>query len=229
MTTASRRQRTLGSNDYPRRQWRQKLGCRRRSHFKKVPMRFNGCAARTWTIYAGSVAIWATPLVLLGCAAPYKEPTTGPKASIKFINGGADKMSVHFHQGAAECTDRTSAGFIEAKLPRSLAVPAGKEVVMTAGIDPGDRALLALAIGGAVGAVLAPSFKGCTPTIEFLPEAGKSYVFRMSSDGNACTHQFYAVSASTQRAEEVHPVQFISRDWIRAAGEAGPWCKKRNG
>lgn len=60
----------------------------------------------------------AATVALLGCAVPYSEPTTGPKAAIKFINDGTDKMSVHFHEGAAECTNRSSAGFVEPKLPR---------------------------------------------------------------------------------------------------------------
>lgn len=106
-------------------------------------------------------------------------------------------------------------------------MPAGRDVVLTIGMDPGDRLLLSMVVGGAVGAALAPSFKGCTPTIEFVPEAGATYVFRMTSDGNDCTHQFYAVSPSVQGIDEARPIRFIARDWVRASGESGPWCKKK--
>ncbi|MDP9992842.1 hypothetical protein J2W28_003218 [Variovorax boronicumulans] len=192
-------------------------------------MRFHDSVSRTLTTGATKFALWVIPLALLGCAAPYREPATGPKASIKFVNDGKDKMSVHFHEDAAECTNRTSTGLIEPKSSRSIAVPAEKEVVLTTGMDPGDRMLIAIAVGGAVGAALMPSFKGCTPTVEFIPEAGMSYVFRMNSDGSDCTHQFYAVSPSAQGPDEVRPVQFVPREWIRAFGESGPWCKKKNG
>lgn len=157
------------------------------------------------------------------CAAPYKEPTVEPKATIEFVDDAAYKMSVHFHGGAEACTDRTSAGFVEALSKRTLNVPAGKPLVMTVGMDAGYRGQISLVVGGAVGAAFQPTYKGCTPTVEFMPEVGKAYVFRMSSDGSDCVHQFY----KSPGAETETSVVFSTREWVRAAGEAGPWCKAR--
>lgn len=159
----------------------------------------------------------------MGCASPYKEPVTGPKATIEFVDEAAYKMSVHFHDGVETCTGRTSAGLVEARSQRSINVPADKAIVMTVGMDAGYRGQISLVVTGALGALVQPTYKGCTPTLEFVPEAGRTYVFKMNSDGVDCTHQLYvSPSVGVSRA-----VAFNAREWIRAAGESGPWCKRR--
>jgi hypothetical protein len=173
-----------------------------------------------------AVSICTAALVASGCAVPYKEPTGKSTATIEFIDDASDKMSVHLHGDAKECTDRASAGFVASKSQRALTIPAGDQLVFTVGMDAGSAGQLALAFG-AIGVALMPTYVGCTPTIDFVPEVGKSYVFRMNSDGKNCSFRFYGRSAVSQKTEDLSPVTFTTREWIRANGEAGPWCKKR--
>lgn len=159
----------------------------------------------------------------MGCASPYKEPVTGPKATIEFVNEAAYKMSVHFDDGVETCTGRTSAGLVEAQSRKSIEVPADKALVMTVGMDAGYRGHISLVVTGALGALVQPTYKGCTPTLEFVPEADKTYVFKMISDGVDCTHQLNVLLAGGAPK----PVAFLARERTRAAGESGPWCKRR--
>lgn len=180
--------------------------------------------------YAHTVAMTLISITIAitisGCATPYKEPTGDSVASIEFIDETSQPMSVHMHGDSKECTDRTNTGGVQAKSERKLVVPANQDVVFTVGMDPkGTNFALMF---GAVGALIAANTHlGCTPTIDFVPEVGRTYIFRMNTDSKNCSYQFYAKPSANQRPEEATPVAFTEREWIRAATEAGPFCKKK--
>lgn len=169
-------------------------------------------------------ALCALSAVLVGCVNLDKEPTAGARASIQFIDDTSYKMSVHFHAGSRECTDRTTAELMGPKSRSTLQVAAGKPMVMTVGMDAGYRGQIRLGVGGAIGAdLMASTSKQCTPSLEFTPEEGRSYLFRMRSDGKDCSYEFLAYRSEV--AKEATPVDLTVRQWIRAMGESGPWCK----
>lgn len=169
-----------------------------------------------------AVSIPAAAIVLAGCATQYVAPAGGPISTIEFTNEAPKPMSVHLHGGSAECTDRRSAGLVKPESVRKVAVPAGSSFVFTAGVDTGNPSAFG-ALGAAGGIIAALTYKGCTPTIEFVPEANRAYLFRMTSDGKDCSYQF-----TTQDSNgKVQPVMFTAREWIRASTEAGPFCRKK--
>jgi len=174
-----------------------------------------------------AMALFITVAVTLtGCATPYKEPTGNSIASIEFVNDGSEPMVVHFHGGAEECTDRMKAASVQPNAQHKLAVAAGKNEVFTVGMTPNGKNTMR--VFGVVGVLASmPFHKGCTPTIDFVPEVGRAYEFRMSSEGNTCNYQFYSKPSATQRAEKPVFVAFTEREWIRAMGEGGPFCKKK--
>lgn len=163
-------------------------------------------------------------MFITGCATSYKEPNGEKVASIEFINEASEPMSLHLHGGAEECTDRMSAGTVQGKSERKLVVPSAENVVFTVGMTPNGTSIRR--VFGIAG-LIATAHKGCTPTIDFTPETGRSYVFRINSDGNDCNYQFYLKPSASQQPEEVVPVAFTKRDWIRAMSESGPFCKKK--
>ena len=152
----------------------------------------------------------------------YQEPTGSSVATIEFINESTSPMATHFYKDATECTDRTNAGGVPASSQRKLLIPAGKNLAFTVAMDPkGASAALAF---GALGALLL-SNQGCTPTIDFVPEVGRTYVFRMKSEANDCVYHFYATPQAGQT--EASNVPLTKREWIRPMGEAGPFCTKK--
>jgi hypothetical protein len=169
---------------------------------------------------------FAFAVAVLGCAAPYKEPSGRPTASIEFVDDASDPLSLHFHAGAKECTNRTTAPPVAPRSRRTITVVAGEPVVFTAGMDPGGKAKSAFGLAAA-GFVNVPIYRGCTPTIEFVPRAGGVYIFRIASDGTDCTYSFLARSTGTNQAA-VTPISFNQRAWMRAVTEAGPWCAPRS-
>lgn len=165
-------------------------------------------------------------VTLAGCATPYKEPAGDSIASIDFINDGSEPMVVYFHRGPEECTDRMKAGGVQPNAHRKLVVAAGKNEVFTVGMSPNGKNTMR--VFGVVGVLASmPLHKGCTPTIDFVPEVGRAYEFSMSSEGNDCRYQLHSKPSATQRAEKPVFVAFTEREWIRAMDEAGPFCKKK--
>jgi hypothetical protein len=186
-------------------------------------------AHRTNTCQHILVLTAALTITIPGHAATYKEPTDGPTASIEFVDESpSQKMSLHFHGGAEECTDRINVGGVQANSRRALVVPAGKEFVFTAGMDPNGAGMALLGLG-AVGGLMAASNTNtsCTPTIDFVPEAGSAYMFRMTTDGKGCGFKFHLKPSATQSPDDAPPVAFETRQWIRAWGSSGPFCKKK--
>jgi hypothetical protein len=171
--------------------------------------------ARLATLAVGAGSLW-------GCAVPYQEPSGDSVATIEFRNESAGAMSTHMYAGAKECTDRTAPGGVQAQSKKRVKVLAERRLVFTAGMDTkGAGAVLAF---GALGAVVGGSiYKGCTPTIDFFPERGRTYVFSMASDGSTCTFRFYSESPLGGGEE----VKFSEREWIRPMGESGPFCRKK--
>jgi hypothetical protein len=167
-----------------------------------------------------------TVVFAAGCATPYKEPTGSNVASIEFIDETSQPMSVHLHGDAKECTDRVNTGGVQPNSRRKVVVRAEQSTAFTVGMDP--KGLGISHMFGALGALLgANTYKGCTPTLDFIPEAGRTYVFRMNSDASVCSYQFFARPLAGQPADEAVPVNFTQREWIRASTETGPFCKKK--
>lgn len=186
-----------------------------------------------------------TTIVLAGCAAPlYQEPTSGPTAKIEFIDKTPQPMSLHLHGGVKECTDRINVGGVAAGTSRTVTIQAGQKQVFTVGVNSENANFevfgkIGLAVGlRGSGYVLRERpcytteclnkrqvFLGCAPTIDFLPEAGRSYVFQMDSNDKSCQYQFYAKPLAGQTEPEFAQIPFSERQWIRAFGEAGPFCK----
>ncbi|WP_157634412.1 hypothetical protein [Variovorax sp. Root318D1] len=166
------------------------------------------------------------PLVLLGCATPYQEPTGKAVASIEFVDDAPGPMSVHLHGDSKECTDRVNPGLVQPKSSRKLKVQAGQSLVFTTGIDaPGSLVLFAM---GAVGALAGPAFiKGCSATLEFIPEEDRAYIFTMRYIDGGCGYRLVEASSPNSFSGPAVPVKFEVRKWIRAMTEAGPFCEKK--
>ncbi len=173
----------------------------------------------------------ALALASSGCAVPYIEPTDTNVARIKFINESTNEMFIRFYGDARECTDRTNAGLVQPKSQKTLAVPAGKEIAVTFGINKNAAASKVAALGGAVGALgfvlFAPSYKDCMPTIDFNPKIGRTYSFRMNTSGGDCSYQLVTEPLENQSQREAEAMAFTQRKWIMPMGEAGPFCEKK--
>jgi hypothetical protein len=184
---------------------------------------------------------------LAGCAAPlYQEPVSGPTAKIEFIDETPMPLSLHLHGGAKECTDRINMGGVKEKSTRTITIPAEQNLVFTVGVDSRSAnvktfALIGLGIGlrgSGYELRLIPCtdtecfkkrqvFVGCTPTIDFLPAAGRTYVFQMDSNEKDCNYQFYAKPVPGQAEQGLPQIAFSQRQWLRAFSEAGPFCKAK--
>jgi hypothetical protein len=182
----------------------------------------------------------AIAVSISGCATStpqYKEPTGQSVAPIDFMNETLVPMMLYFYADAAECTDRTFAGLIQPKTLKTLHVSTDKELAFRAVVNlqqERDKNLSRVgALGGALGAlaviaVTVPAVKDeCMPTIDFLPEAGRNYVFQLNSDGNNCSYTFVSRPTQSQQSDDAVPVSFTKREWIRPWGESGPFCKKK--
>ena len=165
--------------------------------------------------------------VMAGCTTPYKEPTNTPTATIEFVNDTTEKMGVQFYDDAKECTNRKTAGLVESRSQRKLIVPAGQSTAFTVSTSLGSSGKKLLGLGAIGGLVTAATYRGCTPTVDFVPSVGAAYIFRMSSDSNECKYQFGAQNPiSGGGTDDMVAVRFTVREWIRPMGEAGPFCKK---
>ncbi len=185
----------------------------------------------------------AIPFAISGCAISppqYKEPSGQSDASITFMNETPVPMEIYIHADATECTDRSSAGKIQANTLKTLRVFTDKALVFTVAVNlqnERNKTLGGLGVfGGALGAlavvaVTSPDVKDtknvCIPTIDFLPEAGHNYVFKLNSDVNGCSYKFVDSPTQNQKFAEAIPVAFTTREWIRAWGESGPFCKRK--
>ncbi len=168
--------------------------------------------------------VLASPLIAHG--GKYQEPTGDSIASIEFVNDSAQTMTIQIFADAKECTDR-GLTFAKAGERKMLGVATGHDLAFNAATD--SKSVGPLFAFGALSAALgANMLKGCYPVIEFHPEPGHTYVFRMGSDGKDCLYKFYekAVAENSQPSEEIN-VPFVSREYVRAWGESGPWCKKK--
>src|SRR3989304_8332544 len=77
-------------------------------------------------------------ITISGCVTPpshYIEPTSQSVATIDFINETNVPMGVDIYKDATECTDRTVAGPIQPKIPKTLRVSAGKELDFAATVS----------------------------------------------------------------------------------------------
>jgi hypothetical protein len=178
-------------------------------------------------------------ITISGCVTPpskYIEPTGQSVATIDFIDETNVPMGVDIYKDATECTDRTVAGPIQPKIPKKLRVSAGKELAFTAAVrlnGESNKTVGTLgAMGGALGAltaltVMSATNNVCITTIEFLPEADRNYVFQLNTDGVSCGYTLVTGPTPGQQTNEAVPVIFNKREWIRAWGESGPWCKKK--
>ena len=178
-------------------------------------------------------------ITISGCVTPpsqYIEPTSQSVATIDFINETNVPMGVHFYSGVAECTDRAVSGLIQPRIPKALRVSAGNELVFTSLVKLNSESNKTVgtlgAMGGALGAltaltVMSATNNECITSIEFHPEAGRNYVFQLNTDGVNCSYTFVTGPTLSQQTNEAVPVIFSKRDWIRAWGESGPWCKKK--
>lgn len=171
------------------------------------------------------------PIISSACMTAYVEPEHDNVARINFVNEGVGSMAIHFYNDASECTDRLTAPGVKTNEAKTYRISAGRDLAFTVSKDPqGTRALFSsgVALGGAIGGVMVESAlnSGCIPTIEFVAEKGRDYVFRMFSGAEECRYQFFQmpqISAPSQRATDV---TFRKRQWIRPLGEAGPFCEK---
>jgi hypothetical protein len=185
---------------------------------------------------------------LSGCYTTYQAPTSGPTAQIEFFDSTPEHLSLHLHNGAKECTDRVNVGGVPGKSRRTVTVPAGQPLVFTVGVDAEyARTALFAPIGVAVGLKVAglqakpakcaappcaapeprQKFAGCTPTIEFTPESGHSYVFHMASNQKDCTFDFFEAAQAGINDGDAPAVAFVQREWVRGLTEAGPFCKAK--
>ncbi|HEY8026360.1 MAG TPA: hypothetical protein VIF60_17490 [Burkholderiaceae bacterium] len=173
----------------------------------------------------GTLLAFMLAAPLTASAGKYQEPTGEGTASIEFVNDSAQTMSIQIFADPKECTDRGVA-FAKAGEQKKLAIAAGRNLAFNAATD--SKSVGPLFAFGALGAALgASTLKGCYPVIEFHPEPGHTYIFRMGSDGKDCLYKFYEKPAadSAQAAEE-NQVPFTPREYVRAWGDSGPWCKK---
>ncbi|ASU41000.1 hypothetical protein hmeg3_23660 [Herbaspirillum sp. meg3] len=131
-------------------------------------------------------------------------------------------MGAYTYDGPEQCTDRKGLGAIKPNTERTVNVPANKRIVLTVGIDLGFQPAQLLMAGGAVGGLLmAAVYKGCTPTIDFVPQEGQQYVFRIDKELTTCAYHFEIASATN---DTVPPLKYAEREWTRPVGESGPFC-----
>ena len=105
-------------------------------------------------------------------------------------------------------------------------IRAGKELAFTVGMDI-NGAGPAFATG-VIPTLITGGYRGCTPTLDFVPEAGRAYVFHINTDGKDCLYRFYEKPASEdQKSDQELPIKFAQREWFRAWGNSGPWCKAK--
>lgn len=94
-------------------------------------------------------------------------------------------------------------------------------------LGPLGGALGALAVVTATSPAVRETKKACIPTIDFLPEPSRNYVFQLNSDKTDCSFKFAVRPAQGQQPDENESVAFAKREWIRAWDDSGPFCKKK--
>ena len=158
----------------------------------------------------------------------YEEPSSS-FATIEFKSEADAKMSVYLYEGYEACTDRLGVGAVEPKSGKLVRVPAGSQFVFSSSIDSAVAGLLfggGVALGGVFGGLAVGSAmeQGCRATLQFFPEEGRSYVFRMFSDGKGCGYQLFEKPPDNQ-ANATRPVDYVKRTWRRPFDESGPFCE----
>lgn len=180
---------------------------------------------------SASLLIVALAVASSGCAVTYVEPTDKSVARIDFVNDTSEKMVVQFYGDAKECTNRANAGFVQPASRRTVVVPAGKELAVTFGINTNSSGSKAAALGGAAGAtgflLFAKSNRGCMPTIDFNPEVGRTYSFRMNASGGDCAYQLVTEPSASLGSGKAEALEFTVRKWITPFGESGPFCERK--
>jgi hypothetical protein len=166
------------------------------------------------TRLAGTLSAAIATSVLSGCAATY-QMIDGPLAApLSFSNETSRPLSVHLYGGSDECTSRLPLGpLVQSKEVRRTAVMSGQEVTFTVGQD--------LSVESSVSGLVQ---KGCLATLTFRPAQGKSYRFRFFSVNEICSYQ---LSESLGDGSGARLTPFVSRSWVRAITESGPFCKRR--
>ena len=115
-----------------------------------------------------------TASLLLGCAAPYKPPVSGPTAELTFYGpGGAfvNKEGAGEACSAYEFVARNPVGGI------TITVPAGKELWLGHSIPMGAAS-------------------NCRTSFTLIPEAGAKYESRITTYGLSCRATLHEVSRS---------------------------------
>ena len=148
-------------------------------------------------------------LLLSACAASYIEPTGNKTALLAMENGTAEPVTPAIYGDAKECTNRSVGSKISAGEQGSFRVAAGKDLAITVNMSHRN----------AVDKVY------CSSTFVLMPEAGHRYLANLNFDGEKCEVLLSDITSLLSPK----PIKITPREWVRAAGDSGPWCKPAGG
>lgn len=140
-------------------------------------------------------------LLVWGCAAKYVEPTGDKVALLAIENGTTEPVTPAIYGDAGECRNRSVIPSIAPGEQGAFKVAAGKDLAVTVTMSRRE-------------------IKYGT-TLVFRPEAGHRYLANLNMDAKA--GEVLLSDITSLLAPK--PVKATAREWIRASGDAGPWCK----
>lgn len=152
-----------------------------------------------------SAVVFAAVLMLTSCATPrYQQPQSGTTAVLRLLPVG--KTNAFSYQRASICTGRQMV--ISTKdpegAPKVITIPAQEAFTLTLAWDT-----------HASFSNSAIEFKGCAPTVTFVPEAGRKYVAGPSTDGQCALYL---------RDDAGTAVQATQRRWKTGLSESSSFC-----
>lgn len=153
--------------------------------------------------------IWiaCAPVLLIGCAAPYVPPTSGPTAKIQFVNDAGRNLVIAHYDQSRQCVGRRSTDVI----------PPGhvREDVIRADQDITFQYHLTNYSGGAAEGY-------CLVNLRFMPKAGHHYVFRTNETSKSCHWHMTAVIAGGGHS----PEELKKIPWKKGFDESSSFCNE---
>ena len=154
------------------------------------------------------IACVLVAFTLTGCSTvPYVQPTTGPTATILFVNDAYRNLEAAIYEQSATCKGRRQVPVVAPGSQVEQKVRADAELTFQYYLTNfGDR----------------KREQYCLMNLRFTPRAGSHYVFRTAEDTSFCR---WAAVDDTDKQKPVK-VELVEIPWKAGWDENSSWCDK---